>query len=310
MYRKKILIIEDSELVSGMITDILKSENYDVIVANNGKEGLLKISEEEPDLVLLDVVLPEMNGLEICKCIRTEEGNNLLPIIVLSSHVNEDYKLKALELGADDYIVKPFNPRELVSKVRNTLLRIDRNRYVNPLTGLPGNLEIQMEINQRIATGKIFSLIYAYLNNFKAFNDVYGFAYGDRAIKLTADIIYDNVQLHGVPGDFIGHIGGDDFIIMTVPACVDNICNGIINDFDAKIRELYNENDLKNGYIIATDRRGNKSTYPIMTISLAVISNEHSEFTSYAHVSKAAAEVKKIVKLIPGSAYFKDRRVS
>jgi diguanylate cyclase (GGDEF)-like protein len=308
MCKKKILIIEYSELVSGMIADILKSENYDVVVANSGEEGLCMVSKENPALVLLDVVLPGMDGFEVCKNIRADEGNNLIPIIILSSQINEDDKLKALELGADDYIIKPFNPRELVSRVRNTLLRIDRNRYVNPLTGLPGNTEIQVEINHRIATGEIFSMIYADLNNFKAFNDAYGFACGDRAIKLTADIICNNVHIHGVPGDFTGHIGGDDFIIITVPACVDNICNGIINDFDTKIRELYNENDLKNGYIVATDRKGNINMYPIMTISLAVVSNEYRKFTSYAHVSEVAAEVKKFVKLIPRSAYFKDRR--
>lgn len=308
MSRKKILIIVYSELLLGMIADILKSENYDVVAANSGEEGLHVVSKENPDLVLLDAVLPEMDGFEVCKKLRAEESNNFMPIIILSSQVSEDDKLKALELGADDYIIKPFNPRELLSRVRNTLLRIDKNRYVNPLTGLPGNTEIQVEINHRIAAGDIFSMVYADLNNFKAFNDAYGFACGDRAIKLAADIICSNVHVHGVQGDFIGHIGGDDFIIITVPACVDNICKGIINDFDVKIRGLYNENDLKNGYIVATDRRGNINKHPIMTISLAVVSNEYRKFTSYAHVSEVAAEVKKFVKLIPGSAYFKDRR--
>ena len=308
MFKKKILIIEDSGLISNMIADILKSENYDVITANSGEEGLLKVSEEKPDLVLLDVILPEMDGFEVCKILRTDEGNNLMPIIILTSQINEDDKLKGLELGADDYIIKPFNPRELISRVRNTLLRIDRNRYVNPLTGLPGNIEIQMEINNRIATGKVFSMIYADLDNFKAFNDAYGFACGDKAIKLTADIICDNVHMHGTSGDFIGHIGGDDFIVITVPECVDNICKGIINNFDVKIRDLYNKNDLKNRYITTTDRRGNINKFPIMSISLAVVSNEHRKFTTYAHVSEVAAEVKKFVKLIPGSAYFKDRR--
>ncbi|NSW90398.1 MAG: response regulator [Firmicutes bacterium] len=308
MFKKKILVIEDSELISNMIADILRAENYDVIIANSGEEGLLKVAQEKPDLVLLDVILPEMNGFEVCKILREDEGNNLMPIIILTSQVNEDDKLKSLELGADDYIIKPFNPRELISRVRNTLIRIERNRYVNPLTGLPGNIEIQMEINHRIATNKVFSFIYADLDNFKAYNDVYGFASGDRAIKLTADIICDNVHMHGTSGDFIGHIGGDDFIVITIPECVDNVCNGIINDFDTKIKSLYSKRDIENGYITTTDRRGNINKFPIMSISMAVVSNEYRKFVTYAHVSEVAAEVKKFVKSIPGSAYFKDRR--
>jgi len=136
---------------------------------------------------------------------------------MLTAQDNEDDKLTGLELGADDYITKPFNTRELVSRVRNTLRRIDRNRWANPLTGLQGNIEIQSEINQRIATKQLFAVIYADLDNFKAYNDVYGFASGDRAIKLTADIIVDNVRSYGNQNDFIGHVGGDDFIIVSTP---------------------------------------------------------------------------------------------
>lgn len=308
MLKKKILVIDDNELIVKMISDILKMEKYNVVIAKSGEEGLAKVASEKPDLVLLDVVLPEMNGFEVCRILREDESNNLMPIIMLTSQCNEDDKLTGLELGADDYIIKPFNPRELVSRVRNTLIRIERNRYVNPLTGLPGNIEIQMEVNHRIATSKLFSLIYADLDNFKAYNDAYGFANGDRAIKLTGDIIYNSVHLHGSADDFLGHVGGDDFIIITIPACVDNICKNVIDDFDIKIKNLYNEEDIKNGYITTVDRRGQIDRFPIMSISMAVVSNEHRKLKTYAYISEIAAEIKSIAKSIPGSAYFKDRR--
>mgnify|MGYP000273901028 CR=1 FL=1 len=310
MIKKKILVIDDNELVVKMISDILVCENYDVVVAGSGEEGLKKVEEERPDLVLLDVVLPKMNGFEVCKILRGNEETNLIPIIMLTSEGDEDKKITGLELGADDYIVKPFNPRELVSRVRNTLTRIDRNRYVNPLTGLPGNIEIQSEVDRRINSGMIFSMIYADLDNFKAYNDVYGFAYGDKAIKLLSEIIVENVHLHGTAGDFIGHIGGDDFIIITVPKCVDNICKNIIECFDSAVKELYNKKDLENGYITTTDRSGRINKFPIMSVSLAVVSNENRKFDSYLHISEVAAEVKRVVKSISGSAYFKDRRRS
>lgn len=308
MFKKKILIVEDSELMLRMITDILEARDYGVVSAVNGFEGIRKVAQEKPDLVILDVVMPGMDGFEVCKILRDDESNNLMPIIILTSQDNEEDKLKGLELGADDYITKPFNPRELLSRVNNTLKRIDRNRWANPLTGLRGNLEIQSEIGRRIARNELFSVIYADLDNFKAYNDVYGFACGDRAIKLTADIITDNVDLFGLDEDFIGHVGGDDFVIITMPGYEDNICEGIVNDFDRKIISLYSDEDVKKGYIVTENRKGQIIRYPLMSISIAIVSNGHRTFENHIHVAEIAAELKKKAKAIRGSVYVKDRR--
>lgn len=308
MFKKKILIIDDTELMVKIITDILQAVDYDVISASNAVEGIRKVAEEKPDLVILDVVMPGMDGFEACRILRDDESNNLMPIIILTSKDNEDDKLTGLELGADDYIFKPFNPRELLSRVSNTLKRIERNRRANPLTGLQGNIEIQMEINSRIARNLLFSVIYADLDNFKAYNDVYGFACGDRAIKLTADIITDNVHLYGASSDFIGHIGGDDFVVVTMPQSDDKICEGIIKDFDLKIPGLYSEEDRKKGFISTANRQGFVTNYPIMSISLAVASNESRDLVNHLQVAEIAAELKKKAKLLNGSVYIKDKR--
>jgi len=215
MFSKKILVIDDTELMQRMIRDILVKEGYEVFSAYSGEEGLDKVSEVKPDLVILDIVMPGMSGFEVCKILRDDEGNNLMPIIMLTSQGSEDDKLIGLELGADDYIVKPFNSRELVSRVRNTLIRIERNRHASPLTGLCGNIEIQSELNSRLANHMQTAVIYCDLDNFKAFNDVYGFARGDSVIRLTAEVIQDAVHHAGNRDDFIGHIGGDDFIVIT-----------------------------------------------------------------------------------------------
>jgi diguanylate cyclase (GGDEF)-like protein len=227
---------------------------------------------------------------------------------MLTAQGNEDDKLTGLELGADDYILKPFNPRELISRVNNTLRRIDRNRRANPLTGLHGNLEIQMEINYRIARETPFAVIYLDMDNFKAFNDVYGFASGDRAIKMTADIITDNVHILGSQCDFIGHIGGDDFIAITKPAHASKICDGIVNDFDKKIQTLYSDIDRKNGYITTMNRQGDMINYPIISISIAVVTSEHRKLVNHIQVAEIAAEVKKKTKSINGSVYLFDQR--
>jgi diguanylate cyclase (GGDEF)-like protein len=309
MFNKIILVIDDSELIQRLIADILGEEGYEVYSAYSGEEGLEKVARIKPDLIILDIVMSGLTGLEVCRILRADVSNNLTPIIMLTAQVSEDDKLIGLELGADDYIMKPFNNRELISRVRNTLVRIERNRYANPLTGMCGNIEVQSELTYRLANNFEIAVIYCDLDNFKAFNDVYGFPKGDTAIRLTADVIRDAVQNVGNRDDFIGHIGGDDFIIITSWDKYEGICKMIIEDFDNKIVSLYNENDKKNGYIITKNRLGKVRTYPIMTISLAVVTNENNEYINPLEIGEAAAEVKKYVKTFTGSKYLKDRRV-
>ncbi|KNY27337.1 response regulator [Pseudobacteroides cellulosolvens] len=308
MFKKKILIVDDTELIVRIITDILVPAGYDVISAYSGEEGIEMVRREKPDLVLLDIIMYGMDGLEVCKVLRADESNNLMPIIILTAEDDEEQKLQGLELGADDYIKKPFNPRELIARVRNTLIRIDRNRWANPLTGLRGNLEIQSEITRRIFNRDLFTVVYADLDNFKAYNDVYGFASGDRAIKLTADILLDCIHTFGAPTDFVGHVGGDDFILVIYPQNADMICESIIKRFDKKIVELYSMEDRNKGFISTTNRQGQMIQYPIISISLAAVSNENRNLISHLQVAEIAAELKKQAKSIAGSAYVRDLR--
>lgn len=308
MFKKKILIIDDTDLMVKLTTDILTENGYEVVSANNGIDGIRKVMTEKPDLVLLDVVMPGIDGFEVCKLLREDESNNLMPIIMLTAQGNEDDRLTGLELGADDYITKPFNPRELISRVKNTLLRIDRNRWANPLTGLPGNTEIQSEINYRIAKEMVFSVMYLDVDNFKAYNDIYGFSRGDTAIRLIADILTDIVRCFGSQNDFIGHIGGDDFVVITMPEYADMLCENIIKEFDARVPELYSEADRKAGYITTVNRKGYPINYPIMTVSIAVVSNEFRVLCNTLQVGEIAAELKKKAKSASGSTYLKDMR--
>lgn len=305
---KKILVIDDSRFFLEQIKDILSEAGYQVLLASNGEEGLAMVRKDKPDMVVLDIVMPKMDGLEVCRILRESESNNLMPIIMLTAENDTEKKLTGLELGADDYITKPFEKREIISRIRNTLMRIERNRAASPLTGLSGNIEIQREIISRIEKNDPYAIVYADLNEFKAFNDVYGFGRGDVAIKLTADIITDQIGCFGNADDFVGHIGGDDFIFITTPDCVDEICQNIIEQFDEKIRGLYKSKDLAAGFISTFNRKGEKYDFPIMSISLAVITNTLRSFDSYQQIAKLAAQLKKKVKETRVSCYFKDRR--
>ena len=292
MSKKKILIIDDSQFMANLISEILTEAGYDVITAADGYQGLQKVETEKPDLVILDIVMPGISGFEVCKLLRSDDRNNLMPIIMLTAQENEDDKLTGLELGADDYIIKPFNKRELVSRVRNTLKRIDRNRWANPLTGLRGNIEIEREIQQRIAAGQVFTVVYADIDNFKAYNDVYGYACGDRAIKMTADIIVENVKRFGNADDFVGHIGGDDFLIISTPERAVTIAEGIIADFDVKTKKLYQPRDVERGYVVTINRGKEDVKVPLITISLVLVTNKHRELVSHRHISEIAAALK------------------
>ena len=184
----------------------------------------------------------------------------------------------------------------------------ERAENANPLTKLPGNIVIREEIEKRIAQDSKFVVIYADLDDFKAFNDKYGIAQGDETIKLTADILKEAIQMEGNQDDFIGHEGGDDFIILTTPPKTQNISDYIIAEFGRRIRGLYAQEDLKQGYIVSETREGSIRQFPIMTISLSGITNAHRTISSYAQVTNIAAEVKRKAKSIGGSVLVMDKR--
>ncbi|MGH8165027.1 MAG: diguanylate cyclase domain-containing protein [Rhodanobacteraceae bacterium] len=176
------------------------------------------------------------------------------------------------------------------------------------MTRLPGNLAIEAELRRRIGGEEPFAVLYEDLDNFKAFNDVYGFAHGDEAIQLLATVTVGVVHRRGTPGDFVGHIGGDDFLVVTVPERDEEIAREVIDEFDRGIRSLYRAGALPQGFIETRDRRGALNRFPVMSLSIAVVSNERRRLTNYGQVGEAAAELKRYAKSINGSVYVKDKR--
>ena len=303
MEGKKILVVDDTSFMAAVISNVLKSEKYDVITAHSGEEALEILNKTKPDLILLDVVMTGISGYDVLEVLRKDFRFNLIPIIMLTGQSEEEDKLKGLEMGADDYIVKPFNSRELLARVKNTLVRLERSRGANPLTGLRGNNDIEMEIARRIDESIPFAVLYMDLNSFKPYNDVYGFANGDIAIKMSANIITDAVLEHGSQTDFIGHIGGDDFVAITTPELAVTVSDAVINRFDVDVLELYTEEDQKKGYITAKDRSGNMMEFGFIGISVAIVFSDRHEITSSMKLAEVAALLKKKAKMAGKSAY-------
>ncbi len=310
---RRVLVVDDDRNLRQIIATNLELGGFDVLTASNGAEGLKILDEQSAvDLVLLDVMMPHMDGFEVAQRIRAHPNPTVshVPIIMVTAKGETEDKLRGFESGADDYITKPFGSQELLARVRAKIRRVETDSSLSPLTRLPGNLAIEVELRARIDSGKSFSVLYLDLDSFKAFNDIYGFVHGDEAIQLVAGIAVDVVRRRGTAGDFVGHIGGDDFILVTVPDRGEEMAREIVATFDVEIRSLYNAQDLRQGYIETRDRRGTLNRFPIMTISIALLSNEDRPFESYAQVGEAAAELKRYAKSIGGSVFVKEKRKS
>src|SRR5881409_3111279 len=212
-----VLVVDDDPDVARFVEVNLRSAGYDVTVASNGEEGLEKAIELRPDLVLLDVMMPKLDGFEVAQRLRRDPRTSSSSIIMLTAKALSSDKVLGLSSGADDYIIKPFDPVELLARVKGTLRRAKEMRNLSPLTGLAGNIRIQEEIERMVRDGHSFAVLYCDLDNFKAYNDQKGFVRGDRLIQATARIIQDAV-VESDPGEgFVGHVGGDDFVVVVNP---------------------------------------------------------------------------------------------
>ncbi len=308
MLKKKILIADDDPDILDVIKITLEAEDYDVIEAHDGQEAIDMIKKSTPDLLITDFKMPKICGDEVCRILKQDILIQHMPIIMLTGKGEITDKVQGINAGADDYMVKPFEPQELAARVKMVLRRTARDLDANPLTKLPGNVSIINDLRIRINENEPFAVCYVDLDKFKAFNDKYGFEKGDEVIKNTARILISAVHEKGTPQDFIGHIGGDDFVVVTIPDKVDDLCKKIIADFTAMVPGLYHKDDLEKGYIIGKDRQKKTRKIPLLSISIGVVTNEKRKISHVGEVGELGAELKEYAKSLPGSNYVKERR--
>jgi DNA-binding response OmpR family regulator len=305
---KRILIADDEQAVRQLLEVVLSSQGYEVLSAQNGDQAVRMAQERVPDLVLVDLMMPHLDGYEAIRQLRNDTRTAHLPMLILTAKSTPEDVVTGFETGADDYITKPFNIPELLARIRGHLRRAAQRPVRNPLTDLPGNVLLTEELKYRLRQPEPFAYLYVDLDNFKAFNDTYGPARGDRVIRLLADVLSERIAADGADGDFIGHIGGDDFAVITVPDVLDKLCRTIIDTFDQRVRTLYDPGDLARGYLQGIDRQGVPRSFPIISLSIGVVTNRHRSFADYEEVSRVAAEMKQFSKQQPGSSYAIDIR--
>jgi diguanylate cyclase (GGDEF)-like protein len=307
MNRERILTIDDDPDILDVL-DLTLSEFYDVIQAPNGQEGLKLVQSKNPNLVICDYMMPIMTGKEFCKAMKKDILLEHIPVIMLTGKGETKDMVVGIEAGADDYIVKPFEPSALLARIKMILRRTNRSLDANPLSHLPGNTSIMEELQNKIASGKIFAVGYADLDKFKIYNDKYGFEKGDEVIRELARLLVRVVRSVGGPESFIGHIGGDDFVFVTSDELVETVCKQIIVEFDKTAPQFYNDEDRNAGYIMGKDRLGNEIKTGLLSISIGIVSNINHPITHVAQISEKGAELKKYAKSFQESIYVRDQR--
>jgi diguanylate cyclase (GGDEF)-like protein len=302
-----IYIIDDKAKLINQLKALFKDQpDYNFVSMRSDELDI--VLKNIPTMIIIEDDDTELTAVEICSKIRENEDNSITPIIVLSSVWEHDYRMQILSMSIQYYILKPINEDYFYMTVKNMIDFVTTNRRVSPLTGLPGNVQIQAEMKKRILNQEEFAVIYFDLDNFKAYNDVYGFSNGDEIIKFTAKTIVK--YIHEIPsGDnFIGHVGGDDFVAIIEKYDYDKLCQNIIAEFDEEVPKYYTEDDVERGFVEVANRRGIIEQFPIVSISIAVVEVEKGKYNNTLEIGEVSAQVKHMAKTILGSTYVINRR--
>ena len=306
---QEIYIIDDSDKLRKITMELFKKEKeykFKKVNTNNIDYVLKNI----PSLIIINEDEIDENIIEICKKIRLNEDNSITPIIVVSSNKEKEHRIEVLKECVEHYIKAPIDQEYLYYTIKNVIRLLDTNRRVSPLTGLPGNVQILAEMKKRLLNKEDFVMLYLDLDNFKAYNDVYGFLNGDEIIKFTARTISNNIDKLSCSGNtFVGHIGGDDFVAIVSEADdYEKICQNIIAEFDKGVLKYFNEEDVKKGYLEVPNRKCIVEEFPLTSISIGVVVAHRGRFHNVLEIGEVGAQVKHLAKTTMGSAYSIDRR--
>lgn len=304
----RILVADDEPNLREALRLLFERSEFDVLLAEDGQEAVEVALREQPDVIVLDVMMPRLDGYQACKQLRAHYRTRHIPIIMITAKGEDDDKLTGLEGGANDYVTKPWKGKELVQRIRNHLTWSDSQRAVNPLTRLPGNLSILAERQRRVDGGVAFALMMLDLDNFKAFNDRYGFPRGDVAIRAVAEVLVEVVESQGISNDFVGHIGGDDFYVLTEPERAEELAEAIKEGLERRMPTLYDDDDRARGSVHVLNRRHEFEYFPLMSATIAIATYNPGTGTHLAQVDDALRELKQYGKGLPGSVVVSERR--
>jgi len=290
MGKARLLIVEDDHDISNMLRIYFSGQGYDVDIALRGSEALEKTRQVMPHLIVLDIMLPDIDGYEVCRTLRLSTRTSHIPVIFLTQRDERSDRLQGLELGADNYITKPFDIEELKLYVQNAIARSERESLTDPQTGLPAGRLIEDELRKIIRQRQGWSLMDVRINYFEAFKDVYGFIAANDVLRFSAILIGEVIDKSGTPNDFIGHAGGDNFIVITTDSTALAVRQQLKTRFKEEVLSHYNFMDRHQGFILAPDETGKIQQTPLMTLSIGTVSPTTHIFADIREITELAAE--------------------
>jgi len=303
-----VLIVDDEPQVVQLLKRVLERAGFETVSVSDGRAAHEAAVDWRPDIILLDLMLGPVTGDQVLAELRKDFRTRLIPVVFLTVRSSIKDKVEHLMAGADDYVTKPFIGEELVARLRAVIMRATTTRELSPLTGMSGNSDILREISERLRMHEDFAVLYPDIDNFKSYNDHYGFIRGDDVIKTLAAIILEVLEENYSPAHFAGHVGGDDFVILTEPGRAEEVAAEITKRFDEAMPGLYDAADRQRGWIESEDRTGNKHHTSLVSLSTGIVIAKPGAFGSAPALASRAAEVKGVAKRIPGSKWVVDRR--
>ncbi len=292
MSKPRILVVEDDFDISNMLRIYFQSQGYEVAVAPRGGDALEMCRQQLPNIVVLDIMLPDIDGYEVCRQLRSNLRTSHIPIIFLTQKDERSDKIQGLELGADDYITKPFDVEELRLRVKNAIARATYESLTNPTTGLPSARLIEDQL-RRLLRRDNWGIIYIGIDRLEPFKDVYGFVAADEVLRYTAMVLGETADRIGTPEDFIGHIGGDDFLVITRKELIRPMVQDMTRRFSEGIVTHYDFKTRQQGYLVIRDDQGNEQRVGLMELAIGAISSDDGPFTDIREITEAAAAARR-----------------
>ncbi len=304
---QEIYIIDDDDSSIVIFRELFKNDpEYKFISVKSDQIDIAL--KNIPALIIINEDAIDRDVIDLCRKIRKDEDNTITPVIVVSSNGSKQHRMKILQESIEYYIKKPVDEEYLYYTVKNLNRLLAINRRISPLTGLPGNVQIHAELKKRLSKKEAFCVLYLDLDNFKAYNDVYGFLKGDQIIEFTAEVIVKEIHNSQLQDAFIGHIGGDDFVAIIGGLNCEKLCQNILARFDANVTKYFTDEDLERGYIEVPNRKGVIEQFPLTSLSIGVVVADANRFHNILEIGEIGAQVKHAAKSVMGSSYAVDRR--
>jgi len=298
MEKGRILVVEDDTDISNLLRIYFDSQGYKVSVASRGKEALQVCRRELPSVIVLDIQLPDIDGYEVCRSLRGSLRTSHIPILFLTQRDERHDRIQGLELGADDYITKPFDIDEVKLRVQNAIKRAQWENLTNPTTGLPSGKLIEEQLRQ-LMTRDDWAILYVGILHIEGFNEAYGFVAGDDVFRFATMVLNAGVEQEGTSNDFVGHVSADDFIIVTDQAHAPDILEYITQRFNNEVGTFYSFRDRERGYILLRDKSGGERHVPLMALAVGVVTSEMAQFADIREITEiAASERRKVAQAL------------